>query len=435
MFALRACIFASLAATVAFASAVSAASLPPGKTASGITLSPGPKGGRILVGHESGISNAVAGLRAAIAAGGGYFDSRPTVKSVGTNADGSAAYGAFDASLRGTPVSGIAIVALQSGGEAQVIALFDRPSDLRTSLRPMLASLGARPPASHASGSVVAVQPARPLREYAYPDGSGAAMLPADWIPTSANRGQLMAHDPTNTLNAVLGVTMPITDPRAGMGARIAANSGGFVIPYEADPADAYVAFVSTVAHRMNLRQNARITMRKDVPSQTGRMSYVVGDQLSPKGVPERFFGYVGVSPIMAMGGYNVTMFVMSGPQSTMPKNAATLAAIFRSYTVNGQVLAGQAAASEQTTLGIAHQAIANIDATGAASMANAANVQAGIDRSTSGFVHYLNGSDVVEHIGSGARASVDADFAQNLAASDPQNYRVVPMSQYRAGD
>lgn len=175
--------------------------------------------------------------------------------------------------------------------------------------------------------------------------------------------------------------------------------------------------------------------MRKDVPSQTGRMSYVVGDQLSPKGVPERFFGYVGVSPIMAMGGYNVTMFVMSGPQSTMPKNAATLAAIFRSYAVNGQVLAGQAAASEQTTLGIAHQAIANIDATGAASMANAANVQAGIDRSTSGFVHYLNGSDVVEHIGSGARASVDADFAQNLAASDPQNYRVVPMSQYRAGD
>ena len=68
-------------------------------------------------------------------------------------------------------------------------------------------------------------------------------------------------------------------------------------------------------------------------------------------------------------------------------------------------------------------------------SMAAARASQAAIDRSTSGYVHYLNGTDVVEHLGTGERGTLDGGFAQGLAREDPQNFRIVPMTQYNAGD
>jgi hypothetical protein len=53
----------------------------------------------------------------------------------------------------------------------------------------------------------------------------------------------------------------------------------------------------------------------------------------------------------------------------------------------------------------------ANISATFDASMSHARSVRSGIDRSTSGFVHYLNDRAVVENGGGG---HVDAGFAQS---------------------
>ena len=68
------------------------------------------------------------------------------------------------------------------------------------------------------------------------------------------------------------------------------------------------------------------------------------------------------------------------------------------------------------------------------ASMGHARAVQQSIDRSTSGFVHYLSGTTVIEGAG-GARASIDAGFAQSIVNNDPQGFHIVPVSQYRAGE
>ncbi|MBD5655190.1 MAG: hypothetical protein IAI50_08395 [Candidatus Eremiobacteraeota bacterium] len=296
----------------------------------------------------------------------------------------------------------------------------------------MLASLGA---SNNGSRSAGATTRAEALRPYELPDGSASAALPPSWTVTSANQGQLMAHDPSNTQNAVLGVSIPLTDPRAGMGAQIAQRSGGFVIPYDPDPAVDYVAFTNLLGRRMNVVPNVKIVKQQAFPSNFGRTSFIAGNETSPKGFPESFFGFVFVGPIGPMGGYTMTVTMMSGPSKDAAGSSATLNAIFNSYRVNGAVRSGQVTAHEQETIARTQQTIAGIHATGEASMRNAAASQAAIDRSTSGYVHYLNGSDVVEHIGSGSRASVDANFAQNLANSDPQNFRVVPMTEYRAGD
>jgi hypothetical protein len=66
--------------------------------------------------------------------------------------------------------------------------------------------------------------------------------------------------------------------------------------------------------------------------------------------------------------------------------------------------------------------------------MSHAQAVQDGIDRSTAGFTRYLNDTTVLEHGPSGARATVDYNFADAIVQSDPQNFRVVPVSEYRRG-
>ncbi len=412
--------------------AASGANLPAGRSSLGLKIISGPRGGRILVARERGVSNPIAALRSAVAAGGSYFDGPPSVKSVVETTDGRAAYAAFGAILRGTPVVGVTIVALQPHGGAQVVAFFDRPSHLETSLRPMLASLGTPNIGSSAGG---ANGRAEPLRPYQSPDGSASVDLPANWTVTSASEGQLMAHDPSNAENAELGVSISITDPHAGMGAQIAASSGGILMPYDPDPGSAYVGLTNVLSRRTNVSPNVKILKQKAFPSNNGRFSFIAGEETSPKGVRDGFLGDVGVTPVMAMGGYLITVTMVSGPLKKSPDSVATLAAIFESYHVNGGVRAAQVNAHQQETIARTQQIIAGIHATGEASMRNAAASQAAIDRSTSGYVHYLNGSDVIENIGSGSRASVDASFAQNVAKSDPQNFRVVPMTEYRAGD
>ena len=426
-----------LAAGALFASGAlslpaSGAPLPDGRPSRDIRTSSGPQGGRIIVGREGAVLNAIAGLRTAIALSGTYFDGPPSVKSVVESADRRAAFATFTAVVRGTPVAGLTIVVRKNDGSAQIVALFDRPNHLGTSLRPMLASLGVSKPDARPVKTAVR---AEKLRSYELPDGSASVELPLAWTVTSANQGQLMAHDPSNTENAVLGVSIPLTDPRAGMGARIAERSGGFVVAYNPDPAAAYVAFTNILGRRLNVDPKVTIEQQKGVPSITGRASFITGEETSPKGFRESFFGFVQVGPIGPMGGYTMTVTMMSGPSKSAASTGATLAAIFGSYRVNGAVRSGQVAAHEQETIARTQQTIAGIHATGDASMRNAAANQAAIDRSTSGYVHYLNGSDVVENVGSGSRASVDANFAQNLANADPKHFRVVPMAEYRARD
>ena len=67
-------------------------------------------------------------------------------------------------------------------------------------------------------------------------------------------------------------------------------------------------------------------------------------------------------------------------------------------------------------------------------SMREAAISQDNIDRSTAGFIHYINDTTVVQHDPTGAHGAMDANWADALVKSDPEHFHVVPVSQYVPG-
>jgi phosphoketolase len=66
--------------------------------------------------------------------------------------------------------------------------------------------------------------------------------------------------------------------------------------------------------------------------------------------------------------------------------------------------------------------------------MSHARSVQSSIDRSTAGFTRYLSDTTVVENATTGAHTTVNDSFADAVVKNDPQNFRVVPVSEYRQG-
>ncbi len=116
------------------------------------------------------------------------------------------------------------------------------------------------------------------------------------------------------------------------------------------------------------------------------------------------------------------------------------MTAIFNSYNVDQGVRHQQVQATIQQDEAATQRGTAMMQATQArnsavfnASMDHARSVQQSIDRSTSGFDHYLNDTTVLQ--GPNGRTTENANFAQSVVNGDPQHFRVVPVSEYRSGD
>jgi hypothetical protein len=175
-------------------------------------------------------------------------------------------------------------------------------------------------------------------------------------------------------------------------------------------------------------------------PFPGGRAVAIAGTD-TVRGKRMRFEGNIAVGSPTNYGTWTVGINLVSAPVDGFTAEAPTLAAVADSYDLNqkrrGEQVAQAITISEaQGAAGRAMlaQTTANDAALVNASMAHARAVQDGIDRSTAGFVRYLGGTDVLEHTGTGAHGTVDAGFAQAVVRSDPQNFRTVPVSQYRKG-
>jgi hypothetical protein len=67
-------------------------------------------------------------------------------------------------------------------------------------------------------------------------------------------------------------------------------------------------------------------------------------------------------------------------------------------------------------------------------SMEQARRTQDAIDRSAAATIHYVSDTNVVRYNGNGAHGTMSTDWADALTRNDPQNFSVVPMSQYVKG-
>lgn len=437
---------ASLVVTTVATAPVRAATtpLPSGKTTAGTQTFAGPNGGRILVSQLPNVTDPIAGMHAAIAGGSSYFDGRPTVQSVAESTNRRAAFAAFAATVRGTVVNGIALVAMMPNGGAQVVALFDRPGNLRASMPPMIAMLQGRtrasgdaPPANASGAPTLAkLPPALPLSTYSIPDSSGSIGVPQGWSVARASEGAIILASADGLAHVAMGLPISIVDPRAGMVAQSARQSGSPVLTYSADPVAVFTEMEAQSGHAQGVDADVKIrSVRRSANPDGSTTAFVTGEETASHIGRQGFFGYLSVTHLSQFGSYVLTLSLGSAKLTQFDRDTNTLRAAFDSYRLNGQVRAAQTREHERQTIAYANQTIANINAVGNASRAAARASADALDRSTSGFVHYLNGSDVVENLSTGARGSLDSGWAQSLTRNDPQNFRVVPMSEYRTGE
>jgi hypothetical protein len=209
----------------------------------------------------------------------------------------------------------------------------------------------------------------------------------------------------------------------------------------DADPARAYVAFASMIARAQHLG-SPNITIDRTIPrpSQPGLTATEIVGSTSVRGARMRFDGIVAVTAPGPIGGWSISVKMITAPVARFDSDLATLAAVYNSYRVDQGVRGQQVAQTQEEDregaargLALMQQTQAHNAATFDASMAHAQSVQNGIDRSTAGFTRYLSDTTVVQDP-SGAHHTVSDSFADAIVKNDPEHFQVVPVSEYRKG-
>ncbi len=396
----------------------------------------GSVGGRSLQGTiPAGAANSRAAFRTGLAMVKSYFDRAPVILSVVESNDSTLTLGLFKATLAGQAVGGFVLTTFVPHGASQVDVLFDATDRVSASMPAMLAQVSSSHPTGGPAASAAAVAP---LHAVVSPDGTVHARIPEGWKTPVFGQGQLVAVGPDGA-EVDQELEIPCVDPSAP----IARNVPWLPVPYTRNVAQAYLAVAAALVSRHVVSvSNLHVESVKNLPSPIpgAAMAELIGTDVVA-GVTHRFDGVVVVSPIGQYGGWNVTLKMIGAPAASIDRDAPTLLAIFGSYNVDQQKRGEQVALSMQEDragMARAQQMSADTQARDTAvfeaSMGHARAVQQSIDRSTSGFVHYLNDTTVLEGPG-GARSSENADFAQSVVNGDPNNFRIVPVSEYNSGD
>jgi len=423
------------AAVPAVAQAAHARTLPPHAAPSGLRSTDVASGGRVMVGSLRGVDSTQNAFVGGLHRLRGYFDGRTHMLGAVRSADGAITIGAFDATLRGMPVRGIAITAFEPRGGSRVGIIFDYSDRIARSINPLLGRVRGMMVPSSAPG--VSAAAAKPLHAIEAPDGTVDARIPAGWRTTVFGEGVFAAMGPDGS-EVDQEVSVNFVDPRSSL-----RMPGYAVASYTTKPAEALADATQYLVQRgapdpqLHIEHETRQTAQPG----GGSAAELTGTLTLRGGRPGRFDGVALVSPLGQYGGWFLSLKMISAPAETYGRELPTLLAIFNSYHVNQgqrteQVRENVAAGWRQTQAIL--QANAQVQqrntAVFNASMASARNVQDSIDRSTSGFVHYLNDTTVLQHIPSGNTGTANRNFATGLVHADPQHFREVPVSEYQKG-
>jgi hypothetical protein len=416
-------------------------------------------GGRILTGPLGNVNSSDAAFRAGLSHLRSYFGSI-TLQSVVRSRDGATTMGSFGGQLAGVRISGLALSSYRPRGASQFAVLFDEQSRFSKTLPSLVSRLQRIPlPAVAKAAPAKAASPANLASEirnvrtssYVSNDGTLSAKVPAGWKIKDFAEGALIADGPDGS-EVVVGLGLQCVDPRGQLyqsnlalsrEMRTPRDPGaglGIVAEYSPDPAAAYRAVTLALARASHGSLAFTSTSEKMISAPGGFHEAEVTGTSVENGKTLRFDDLVGVGPLGQYGGYAVTVTGTVAPaahfEADEPEMGATLAGYHlnqarRSAQVQSNIAAGWAAS---------RAGIANMNATTArdqatvdASMQNARAAQDGIDRSTAGFVKYLNGTDVVQR-SDGTHLDVSAGTSQALQSFDPQHYTSVPVSQYVKG-
>lgn len=332
-------------------------------------------GGRILFGKSGDNSSGAAAFKSGLRRTKGYFDTSLNLLSVVNSKGGEVTMGTFTATLRGANVGGLAISMYDPNGLSRFALL---------------------------------------LLSHSLLDPSGSLY-------------KMQAQMARRSSNA------PPTIP------------GQIVITYDSDPASAWKKFLAENARQQNIPYpDPQISKQEPMHMQMpGWSGCLISGKMTVHGEPFVFKGRLLVSPPPSpQGSWMLQTTILAAPVAHASADMPALIAMEKSEKVdmkatreltmrNIAMINSQSAhlmAARQTAYNVGSQQRFN------SSMARARASRDAMDKSTAGFIHYINGTTVVQHTPSGGHATVEANLAGALEKSDPQHFRVVPLKQYVKG-
>jgi hypothetical protein len=426
-----------------------------GGAQSGVKTIDNPGGGRIYIGALAGQPTPEDAMGKVMTKVTALCGDRPQLGKLDKNTSGEILAGFFTVTGKnqdGKPMEGLAIVYAPKTGTAGGAVLLDTADRFPTTVNSMFSRLkqelgapasgsGAQASAggsgtsgpsasSAATAAPVKVGPAQPLQRAVFPDGTGSIGLPAGWQMQTAAKGDVIAAG-SHGEKLRFGWTIAAIDPtnpqsRALMGNSRGAAPPNFVaIPHSADPATAFKAAFTQLAQKAH-KQPPVIDIAKvqDIPLQGGANEFMFGDIDFNDGQGKQYLVVQMINTqVMAMGSWQMTLYVMYGPQQVMGEEAATIAEIFPNYSRNTQMVNAIVNQQIQQSIAITNQALNTV-----------AQYNDSADRMTAGMSNMLRDQTVVVDTQTGGHATTSDDLAGALINANPSRFQSVSPSGYISG-
>jgi len=380
---------------------------------------------------------------------------RPQLGKLDKNTTGEILAGFFTVTgknLDGKPMEGLAIVYAPKTGTAGGAVLLDDADRFPTTVNSMFTrlkqELGAPPSSSGApspaggtggpssagtsapAAAPVTSGPPQPLQRVVFPDGTGSIGLPAGWQMQNAQKGDVTAAGPHGE-KLRFGWTIAVIDPTNPQSRTLMGNSRGaappnFVaIPHNADPATAFNAAFTQLAQKAR-KQPPVIDIAKvqDIAMQGGANEFMFGDIDFNDGQGKQYLVAQMINtPVITMGTWQMTLYVMYGPEQVMGQEASTIAEIFPNYSRNTQMVNAIVNQQIQQSIAVTNQALNTV-----------AQYNDSADRMTAGMSNMLRDQTVVVDTQTGGHATTSDGLAGALINANPSRFQSVSPSGYIPG-
>ena len=380
---------------------------------------------------------------------------RPQLGKLDKNTTGEILAGFFTVTgknLDGKPMEGLAIVYAPKTGTAGGAVLLDDADRFPTTVNSMFTRLkqelgapasssGAPSPAGGTGGpssagtsapaaAPVTSGPPQPLQRVVFPDGTGSIGLPAGWQMQNAQKGDVTAAGPHGE-KLRFGWTIAVIDPTNPQSRTLMGNSRGaappnFVaIPHNADPATAFNAAFTQLAQKAR-KQPPVIDIAKvqDIAMQGGANEFMFGDIDFNDGQGKQYLVAQMINtPVITMGTWQMTLYVMYGPEQVMGQEASTIAEIFPNYSRNTQMVNAIVNQQIQQSIAVTNQALNTV-----------AQYNDSADRMTAGMSNMLRDQTVVVDTQTGGHATTSDGLAGALINANPSRFQSVSPSGYIPG-
>ena len=245
-----------------------------------------------------------------------------------------------------------------------------------------------------------------------------------------AHMGDVFAKGPHGE-KVRFGWTIAVIDPtnpqsRALMGNSRGGAPGQFVaIPYGADPANAYKSAVTQLSRKAGKpAPEIDISKVQEIPLQGGKNYFLYGDMDYHDGLGKQFLVAQMINTLpQQMGTWQMTLFVIYGPEQAMAGDRATIAAIYPSYSRD----------NNRVNTMVNDQIRQNIEQTNQL-IGTIRQYTDSSDRLTAGMSDMLREQTVVIDTQTGGHARTSDQLAGMLIDANPNRFQAASTSDYIRG-